>query len=94
LEGSNLRWIEEAQTRWLHAPRRELYCRPGASQAELKGLLLGFAGVDGRGLCLGLLQMVDFVGHKLLALCPQEAESAAVVDFGCLRLDPEGRELH
>lgn len=94
LSGSNLRWIGESQAQWLHAPERALFSASGASEARLRGLLLGFGDADGRGLCLGLLQCVDFAGRRLLALCPQEAEAAAVVDFGCLRLDPEGRELH
>lgn len=93
LAGSNLRWIEEAQAQWLHAPDRALFSAPGASQASLRGLLLGFGDADGRGLCLGLLQSVDFGACKLLALCPGAAEEAAVVDFGCLRLDTEGREI-
>jgi polynucleotide 5'-kinase involved in rRNA processing len=93
LSGSNLRWIEEAQAHWLHAPDRALFSAPGASQASLRGLLLGFADADGHGLCLGLLQSVDFAARKLLALCPEAAEEAAVVDFGCLRLDTEGREI-
>ncbi len=63
------------------------------SFADLPGLLLGFHDRERRGLCLGLLQSLDLRGQELLARAPKQAEDAPGLQFGLLRLTPEGQEL-
>jgi polynucleotide 5'-hydroxyl-kinase GRC3/NOL9 len=90
LAGANLRWISAQGRRFRHVPRREVYAQ---APEQLEGLLLGFSDAAGHGLALGLLHHMDWDGGRLLAQCPEAAEAAARVDFGCLRLRPDGSPL-
>jgi polynucleotide 5'-hydroxyl-kinase GRC3/NOL9 len=90
LAGANLRWIGAQGRRFRHMPRAEVYAQ---APEQLEGLLLGFSDAAGNGLCVGLLHSVDWRGGRVLAWCPEAAEQAARVDFGCLRLRPDGSQL-
>lgn len=61
--------------------------------ADLQGLLLGFHDRQRRCVGLGLLQSLDIRGQELVARAPQQAETAAGIQFGLLRLDASGQEL-
>jgi len=91
LAGSNLRWIETTGRELRHAPARELYA--GAYEGQLEGLLLGLSDADDRGICLGLLRSIDRRGDRLLSLCPEVAQTARIVDFGCVCLEADGTQV-
>jgi polynucleotide 5'-kinase involved in rRNA processing len=93
LTGSNLRWIAAAEREFRHPPAREVFGISPDAADQLKGLLMGFSEASGRCLCVGLLHSVDWAGERVLALCPPEAEAAEVVDFGCVRLEPDGTQV-
>lgn len=61
--------------------------------SDLQGLLVGFHDRQRRGGCLGLLHSLDLRGQELLVRAPQQAEEAAGLAFGLLRVTPEGQEL-
>jgi polynucleotide 5'-kinase involved in rRNA processing len=93
LMGSNLRWIAPEGRTFTHPPATELFAHSPEMAGQLKGLLMGFSEESGRGLCVGLLHSVDWATGRVLALCPAEGESAPVVDFGCIRLEPDGTQV-
>lgn len=91
LSGANLRWVELAGKRIVHEPEPEFY--EGSNARQLEGLLVGFGDDRDNGLCIGLLRTMDLRGRRMLCLCPEQAAGAARVDFGCLRLEPDGRQI-
>jgi polynucleotide 5'-kinase involved in rRNA processing len=93
LSGANLRWVEKQDRDWLHAPAPELWAADPGLAERLKGLLLGFCDGEGRGQCVGLLQAIDWRAGRILVLGPPQVEEAAMVDFGCLRLKPDGTQF-
>lgn len=93
LAGSNLRWLGSEQRKFLHMPPWETHGQTDRGATQLRGLLLGFGDAQGRCLGLGLLHSVDWHGRRVLALCGPEAEACQVVDFGCIRLRPDGSPL-
>ena len=92
LEGANLRWIAAEGRRIINAPPQELFAESPELAEGLTGLLMGFGEESGRGICLGLLHTMDWSGGRVLARCPPQAEDAALVDFGCIRLEPDGTQ--
>lgn len=91
LAGSNLRWLETTGRELRHVPAQELYT--GAHAAQLDGLLLGLSDAEDRGICLGLLRSMDWRRGRILALCPEAAQTAQVLDFGCIRLEADGEQV-
>ena len=93
LAGGELNWIEAAGREFVHAPAAELYARSPARAEELKGLLVGFSDAKGRGIALGLLHSLDLRASRALIRCPEKALLARRVDFGCIRLEPDGSQV-
>lgn len=91
LSGAHLRWVELAGKETLHEPEAELY--ENSKARLLEGLLVGFGDDSDNGLCIGLLRTLDRAGRRMLCLCPEQAAGAARVDFGCLRLEPDGSQI-
>lgn len=65
----------------------------GLQWSDLAGLLVGFHDKQRRGITLGLLQSLDLRGGKMLVRTRPEAEGAAGVVFGRIRLQPNGASL-
>jgi len=60
---------------------------------EIRGLLIGLLDPDRIGRALGLLRTIDYHNRKLTILAPPDALSAPVLQFGRLRLEPDGTAL-
>lgn len=92
LAGSNAQWISLSDKAVINLPGPEDFKRNGGPDAW-RGLLVGLLAEDKLGLCLGLLRAIDYEANRLLIAAPPEAQQAAGVHLGCLRLEPDGTPI-
>ncbi|NSW54973.1 MAG: hypothetical protein HPY44_03080 [Armatimonadetes bacterium] len=93
LVGTELHWIRAAERDFVNAPAPELFAGSPECAEELRGLLVGFSDADGRGIALGLLHTFDFRQNQALIRCSEAGAKAPRVEFGCIRLEPDGSQI-
>lgn len=93
LARAELHWIRATERDFVNAPAPELFAGSPKCAEELRGLLVGFSDAGGRGIALGLLHTYDFRQNQALIRCPEAAAKAPRVEFGCMRLEPDGTQI-
>jgi len=92
LAGSSVQWVSWGDKALINLPTAEQFQASGGL-AAWRGLLLGLLTEDNLGLCLGLLRAIDYENNRLLLSAPAEAQQAAGVHLGALRLEPDGTRI-
>ncbi len=92
LAGSSVEWISLAGKAVINSPSSTQFQANGGPEAW-RGLLVGLLTEDNLGLCLGLLRAIDYENSRLLLAAPEEAQQAAAVHLGCLRLELDGTPI-
>ena len=91
LRGSQMQQIDWADKAVINLPD-EAKVREHGPEA-IRGLLLGLLDAQRLGLALGLVRVIDYRNKRLTIHAPPEAQAAQAVQFGRLRLEPDGTAL-
>jgi len=91
LSGSQNQQISWEGKSLVNLPPRHYF--PPTGTEELRGLLLGLLNSHRIGHTLGLLRTIDYYNRTLTILAPPQAQSAPVIQFGRLRLEPDGTAI-
>ncbi len=59
---------------------------------DFKGTLVGLSSSDGRFLGLGIISQFNPKSRELTILTPVKAEDIAIIEYGCVKVSPEGKE--
>ena len=92
LAGSTVQWLSLAGRAVSNLPSPREFAANGGHEAW-RGLLVGLLTEERLGLGLGLLRGVDYQNNRLLLAAPDEAQQAAGVHLGSLRLEPDGTSI-
>jgi len=91
LSGSHNQQIDWQDRSLINLPDRHHVQQAGAD--ELRGLLIGLLDEQRIGQALGLLRTIDYHNRRLTILAPPEAQQAPTIQFGRLRLEPDGTAI-
>ncbi len=91
LRGSEMQQIDWADKAVINLPDERNMREHGPE--EWRGLLLGLLDGQRLGLALGLLRGIDYRNERLTILAPPEAQAAQAIQFGRLRLEPDGTAM-
>ncbi len=91
LRGGQMQQIDWADKAEINLPDEAKVREPGPEAT--RGLLLGLLDAQRLGLALGLVRVIDYHNKRLTIHAPPEAQAAQAIQFGRLRLDPDGTAL-